>query len=77
MNVYPTLLISDVCFQKQILEFFYFESEALLSKLVKLCSYFFQKNNFEQKFRMFYFHQKVNLFSNRPYVQTPYLNFYY
>ena len=37
---------------------FYFELEALLNKLVKLRSYFFQKNNFEQKCRVFYFHQK-------------------
>ena len=36
----------------------YFESETLLNKLVKLCSYFFQKNNFDQKWRVFYFHQK-------------------
>ena len=45
---------------------FYFELETLLDKLVKVFSHFFQKNNFEQKCRVFYFHQKLNLFSNRP-----------
>ena len=40
---------------------FYFEFETLLNKLVTLCSYFLQKNNFEQKCRVFYFHQKINL----------------
>ena len=58
MNVHPTKLILDVCYQKQILEFFYFQLETLLNKLVKLCSSFFQKNYFEQKCRVFSFHQK-------------------
>ena len=37
---------------------FYFELGTLLNKLVNLCSYFFQKNYFKQKCRVFYFHQK-------------------
>ena len=41
--------------------FFYFELETLLNKLVKLCSYFFQKNNFEQKCKVFCFHQKKSI----------------
>ena len=36
----------------------YFELEALLNKLVKLYNYSSQKNNFDQKCRVFYFHQK-------------------
>ena len=35
-----------------------FELETLLNKLVKLCNCFFQKNNFEQKCKVFYFHKK-------------------
>ena len=31
---------------------FYFELKTLLNKLVKLCGYFFPKNNFEQKWRV-------------------------
>ena len=37
---------------------FHFELETVLNALVQLSSYFFQKNNFEQKCRVFYFHQK-------------------
>ena len=37
---------------------FYFELETLLNELVKLCSSFSQKNDFEQKCRVFYFLQK-------------------
>ena len=37
---------------------FYFELKTLPNKLVKLCNNFFQKNNFEQKCRVLYFHQK-------------------
>ena len=41
---------------------FYFELKTLLNKILKLCSYFFQKNNFEQKSRVIYFHQKSQPF---------------
>ena len=37
---------------------FYFELETLLNKLIKLSSSFFQKNNFKQKCRGLYFHEK-------------------
>ena len=49
---------SDIINFRCLLEFFYFELEALLNKLVELCIFFFQKNSFEQKCRVFYFHQK-------------------
>ena len=45
---------------------FFFELETPLNKLVKLCSYIFQKNNFQQNCQVFYFHQKSQLFSNSP-----------
>ena len=37
---------------------FHFELETLLDKLVKLGSYFFQNNDFDQKCKVFYFHPK-------------------
>ena len=56
----PSDIISFRCLlPKANFKIFYFELETLLNKLVKLrSSSFFQKNNFEQKCRVFYFHQK-------------------
>ena len=58
----PSDIINSRCLlPKTDFIIFYFELETLLNQVVKLCSSFFQKNNFEQKCRVFYFHQKSQL----------------
>ena len=50
-------LILNVCYQR-ILEVFSFELGSFLNKFVKVCSSFYQKNYFEQKFKVLYIHLK-------------------
>ena len=63
MNVRPTYIILYV--YKADFIIFHFELEILLKKLVKLCSYFFEKKILNKKVEYFIFIKKVNIFSNR------------
>ena len=55
----PSDVINFRCLlAKADFRYFNFELETLLNNLVKLCSSFCQKNNFEQKWRVVYFHKK-------------------
>ena len=55
----PSDIINFGCLLPKLdFRIFYFELETLPNKFVKLYSCFFYKNNLEQKYRVFYFHQK-------------------
>ena len=57
MNVHPPQLTLNFL-PKADFRIFCFELETFLNKHVKTCSPFFQKNNFEQKCKVFCFHRK-------------------
>ena len=64
---FPSDIINFRCLLlKADFRIFYFELETLLNKLVKLCSYFFVKNNFKQECSVLFSSEKSTYFLTGP-----------